>query len=115
MTATLEIKPDAIKDEISLLLEKFRNTSGWKSDKVNQLKSIIELLEKTGYERFILKEHRYAIGKVGNSFCYLISDKRRGLFSKFRSKSVRVICIASGRFDRTVMVKAIDSEGTQID
>lgn len=108
MTNSLEIIPDEIKDEISLLLEKFRNTSGWKLDKVNQLKHIVELLEKTGFEKFILKEHRYNAGKVGNAYCYQVSDKRRGLFAKFRGKSVRVICIGSGKFDRTVMVKEIE-------
>jgi hypothetical protein len=55
----------------------------------------------------VLKEHRYKVGKVGNSFIFEISDKRRGLFAPFRGTSVRVICVASGRFDRTVMVKTI--------
>jgi hypothetical protein len=47
------------------------------------------------------------VGKVGNSFIFEIADKRRGLFAPFRGKSVRVICVGSGRFDRTVMVKPI--------
>lgn len=107
MTTTLEIKPDEIKDDISELLEKFKNTSGWKSDKINQLKKIVELLEKRGFEKFILKEHRYGVGKVGNAYCYQVTDKRRGLFAKYRGKSVRVICTESGRYDRTAMVKEI--------
>jgi hypothetical protein len=107
MTTTLDINLDETKDEISFLLEKFRSTSGWTSDKVSQLKNLIQLLEQLGYEKFFLKENRYHVGKVGSAYQYKVSDKRRGLFAKFRAKSVRVICIESGRFDRTVMVKEI--------
>ena len=115
MGTTLEIKTDELKDEIAILLKKFRNTPGWKTDKVNQLKNIVKILKNDGFEKFYLKEYRYHVGKVGNSYCYEITEKRRGLFAKFRGKSVRVICIESGRYDKTVMVKAIDCGDMKVD
>lgn len=108
MTYTLEVIPDECKDDIGHLLEKFRNTTGWKSDKLSQLKNIIQILKESGYEKLFLKEWRYNVGKVGNSYLYKVSEKRRGLFKKYRGKLVRVICIESGRFDRTVMIKAMN-------
>lgn len=107
MTDTIKIIEDNTKDDLSKLLTEFNLLSRWNSEKQNLLKELISLLEKQNYKMLILKEHRYKVGKVGNSFIYEISDKRRGLFTLFRGKSVRIICVGSGRFDRTVMVKEI--------
>lgn len=107
MTITLNINPDTLQDEVGKTLLRLNSLTNWNSEKQNLLKDLICLLEKNKYKKLILKEHRYQVGKVGNSFIYEISMTRRGLFSPFRGKSVRVICVASGRFDRTVMVRPI--------
>lgn len=108
MANSLEIFPDTTEDEITADLIRLNSMTSWNSEKTNHLKSIIGLLKNNGYEQLFLKENRYHVGRVGNAYCYKISDKRRGLFAKFRGKTVRVICVASGRFDRTVMVKPIE-------
>jgi hypothetical protein len=107
MTGTIKIIEDNTNDDLSKLLSDFNLLTHWNLQKQNFLKELISHLESSNYKLLILKEHRYKVGKVGNSFIYEISDKRRGLFAPFRGKSVRVICVASGRFDRTVMVKPI--------
>lgn len=107
MKNTLNAIPDNIQDEITKMLTKLNGIPNWTSEKQQILKDLMTSLEKIHYKQLILKEHRYQVGKVGNSFIFEISDNRRGLFAPFRGKSVRVICVASGRFDRTVMVKSI--------
>jgi hypothetical protein len=107
MANTLNAIPDNVQDEISKILFQLKRIPSWTSEKQHILKDLISFLEKSHYKQIILKEHRYGVGKVGNSFIFEISPNRRGHFSPFRGKSVRVICVASGRFDRTVMVKAI--------
>ena len=107
MTDTIKIIADNTNDELSKLLSGFNLLTHWNSEKQTFLKELISLLEKQNYKMLVLKEHRYKVGKVGNSFIYEITVKRRGLFAPFRGKSVRVICVGSGRFDRTVMVKKI--------
>jgi hypothetical protein len=107
MSETIKIKADTENDAISKLITKLNTHSNWTSEKQLILKELVKLLENLNFIRLILKEHRYKVGKVGNSFIFEISGKRRGLFAPFRGKSVRVICVGSGRFDRTVMVKPI--------
>ncbi len=107
MTKSIKIIEDNTNDELSKLLIEFNSLTHWNSKKQTFLKEFISLLEKKNYKMLVLKEHRYKVGKVGNSFIFEISDKRRGLFSPYRGKFVRVICIRSGKFDRTVMVKSI--------
>jgi hypothetical protein len=108
MTETLKIIEDKTNDGVSKLIAKLNNVPNWTSEKQLLLKELVKLLENLNFKMLILKEHRYKVGKVGNTFIYEVSDKRRGLFTPFRGKSVRVICVASGRFDRTVMVKQIE-------
>lgn len=107
MTNTLNAIPDNIQDEITKTLTQLNSIPSWTSEKQQILKDLITSLEKIHYKQLTLKEHRYQVGKVGNSFIFEIADSRRGLFAPFRGKSVRVICVGSGRFDRTVMVKPI--------
>lgn len=107
MTETLKVIEDMTNDEAGKLIIKLHKVSNWTSEKQLLLKELISHLENQNYKMLVLKEHRYKVGRVGNSFIYEVSDNRRGLFSSFRGKSVRVICVASGRFDRTVMVKTI--------
>jgi hypothetical protein len=108
MTNTINAIPDNIQDEITKILTKLNNITSWTTEKQHILKGLIASLEKSQYKQLILKEHRYKVGKVGNSFIYQVSENRRGLFAPFRGKSIRVICVTSGRFDRTVMVKEIN-------
>jgi hypothetical protein len=107
MTESIKITADTFTDEISKLLFRLNKLPTWNLEKQTLLKELMGFLEQSKYRMLVLKEHRYKVGKVGNSFIYEISEKRRGLFSPYRAKSVRVICVASGRFDRTVMVKEI--------
>ena len=108
MSTTLDILVDTIDDEISEEIRRLNALTKWTSEKWKLLESLISRLESLQYQQFVLKEHRYKAGVIGNSFIYKVSEKRRGLFAPYRGKSVRVICVASGRFDRTVMVKPID-------
>jgi len=110
MTNTINAIPDNIQDEITKILTKLNSIASWTYEKQHILKELITSLEKSHYKQLILKEHRYQVGKVGNSFVYEIAENRRGLFAPFGGKSVRVICIGSGRFDRAVMVKPISLE-----
>lgn len=107
MTETIKSIADKTNDEVSKLITKLNKVSNWTSEKQLLLKELVKLLENLDFKILILKEHRYKVGKVGNSWIYEISGNRRGLLAPFRGKLVRVICVASSRFDRTVMVKTI--------
>ena len=94
--------PDTIKDDVSLLIEKLNDRKKWNDESKERLAKLLKLLDRKGYILFSGSPYRYHLYQVGNSCLYDIPMNRRGHLSVFRGKRVRIVCVSSGRYSRTL-------------
>jgi hypothetical protein len=102
--------PDNVKDDISILIEKLNDRKHWNDEAKEKLFKLMKLLEKKGYIFFSGSPYRYHLYQVGNSCLYDIPMNRRGHLSIFRGKRVRIVCVSSGRYSRTLSAGVINEK-----
>ena len=100
--------PDTVKDDVSMLIEKLNDRKHWNEESKEKLAKLMKLLEKKGYIFFSGSPYRYHLYQVGNSCLYDIPMNRRGHLSIFRGKRVRIICVSSGRYSRTLSAGVVN-------
>ena len=94
--------PDTVNDSISILIEKLNDRKNWNDETKEKLANLLKLLKKQGYIFFSGSPYRYHLYQIGNSCLYDIPMNRRGHLSVFRGKKVRIVCVSSGRYSRTL-------------
>ncbi len=94
---------DPKTDDIGLLLNQILEIPTYTKTKKELHKNLIETLEKRGYVTFPGHTSRYHLSRIGESCLYNVSANRKGYLEKFRGKQIRMICVHSGRFYRTLM------------
>ena len=94
--------PDTVKDSISILIEKLNDRKNWNDETKEKLANLLKLLKKQGYIFFSGSPYRYHLHQIGNSCLYDIPMNRRGHLSVFRGKRIRIVCVSSGRYRRTL-------------
>jgi hypothetical protein len=102
--------PDVVKDDVSMLIEKLNDRKNWNDESKEKLAKLIKLLEKKRYIFFSGSPYRYHLYQVGNSCLYDIPMNRRGHLSIFRGKRVRIVCVSSGRYSRTLAAGAVNEK-----
>lgn len=98
---------DTIKDDISSLIKAMSDIPSWVKEKHKLHQDLISLLKKKKYMRFVGHTRSYHLMRIGDSCLYQVPLNRRGKLSVFRGKLIRVICISSGRYDRTLMAGVV--------
>jgi len=94
---------DTINDEISPFLRQLNKRKKWNNESKENLKILIQILERKKYKFFIGHPSRYHLTKIGDSCLYDVPTYRKGVLAEFRGKRIRLICISSGRYDRHLM------------
>jgi len=94
---------DTINDEISPFLRQLNKRKKWNNESKENLKILIQILERKKYKSFIGHPSRYHLTKIGDSCLYDVPTYRKGVLAEFRGKRIRLICISSGRYDRHLM------------
>jgi hypothetical protein len=94
---------DLCTDEAGQLMKSMHEIPTWTKDKRNIFKRLIELLEKNEHIFFRGHPDKYHLSVIGSSCFYNIPLNRRGHLSVYRGKLVRLVCVASGRYDREYM------------
>jgi hypothetical protein len=98
------IKEDLIEDpctdEAGQLINEMHNIQTWTNDKRAIFNSLIELLEKNEHIYFRGHPDKYHLSVIGSSCFYNVPLNRRGHLSVYRGKLIRLVCVASGRYDR---------------
>jgi len=94
---------DDFKDDIRPLLRRLNQRTNWNAISKENLRLLIEALEKKNYITFVGHTNRYHLRNVGESCLYDIPTNRRGALEVFRVKRVRIVCVRSGRYDRVLM------------
>ena len=97
------VRPDPLNDDIGDLLLKINKRKTWTGEIESYRNDLIKLLKKKRYVYFRGHPYRYGLMTIGSSYIYDVPKNKRGHLSKFRGKSVRILVIDSGRFDRGLM------------
>ncbi len=90
-----------LDDELDGLISKMLSMSSWTRQKFDVLDSIKDRISKARYKYFYGRPHYYfGIKQVGQETVMRVPPGRRGFLKRFRNKTIRLICIGSGRFER---------------
>jgi hypothetical protein len=98
-----DTRPDPLTDDVGALLRKLNARAGWTQEAVDLLDELLALLKRKKYYRFDGHPSRYHLQGIGESYVYDVPMTQRGHLERFRGKTVRVVCVSSGRFDRSLM------------
>ena len=104
MFLAADIQEDDHQDEVGELVKAIKQIPTGTNEKRALVAELQSLAANHGYVTFSAGNHRWHVGKVGESYLYRVPENKLGHLSQFRGKLVRVVCIASGtRWIRTYM------------
>lgn len=98
---------DNHQDEILSLLKILAKRKSWNSESNEILTKIKDLLKKNNYKEFSGRPNRYHLSRLGDSCLYDVPMYKKGFLKEFRGERIRIVCIASKRFNRTYLTKSI--------
>jgi hypothetical protein len=101
---------DKLTDTIGVLAKKIRTSQSRNlvySDLRNQLDKAIKTSK---YLVFTANVTNYGTWSVGESKLLYVPEGRRGALSIFQDKTIRLVCIGSGRFTRLLAAAAVKLE-----
>jgi hypothetical protein len=101
--------PDRADDLIGGKLARIQELDRWTGEKHRLVLELNELLPRYGYVAFWAHAHRYHLHRVGQSCRYQVPPRRRGKLEPFRGQTVRIACVASGKYQVLLMAGAIGS------
>jgi len=101
---------DKLTDTIGVLAKKIR-TSKSRNLVYLDLRSQLDRAIKTSkYLVFTANVTNYGTWSVGQSKLFYVPENRRGALSIFQNKTIRLVCIGSGRFTRILAAAAVKLE-----
>lgn len=98
-----EILPDTYQDLIGAKIRKIQRIDGWKG-KEKLRDALVKLVQFHQYKLLEVKKADYSLHLVGQSYQYVVPEKKNGLLKPFRGKKVRLVCLYNGRFSVTIGV-----------
>lgn len=99
---TDQIKDPCLDEAGQLMVEMLRIPT-WTKAKRALHTELITLLEINKHTCFVGHVDKYHLSIVGESCLYNVPKNRRGHLSIFRGKLIRLVCIGSGRYARTLL------------
>lgn len=103
-----DVSPDNFDGVIGANLARMREIEGWTAEKRQLRRDLEAITPWFGYAGWTVDPRDYLVQRVGESFLYNVPLNKRGNFSVFRGKRVRVICLGSGAFTRWVRVGPVN-------
>ena len=91
---------DLCIDKAGELMNAMHQIPSWTKAKQAIYDELVALLEKQKYIYFRGHFDKYHLSVIGSSCFYNVPDNRRGHLSIFRGKTIRLVCLGSGRYDR---------------
>lgn len=91
---------DPCTDEAGQLMHAMHKIPTWTKAKRAIHISLIGLLETQKHIYFRGHLDKYHLGVIGSSCFYNVPDNRRGHLSIYRGKTIRLVCLGTGRHDR---------------
>lgn len=94
---------DPCRDEAGQLMVEMGKIPTWTKAKRTLHNKLIEFLAKKKHTCFVGHVDKYHLSIVGESCLYNVPQNRRGHLSIFRGKLIRLVCIGSGRYARSLL------------
>ena len=99
-----DTREDNHRDEVGQIVKAIQQIPTVTNEKRALIAELQNVATNYGYVTFSAGNHRWHVGRVGESYLYQVPENKLGHLGKFRSKLVRIVCIASGtRWIRTYM------------
>ena len=83
-------------DEVGRLIKAIQQIPTVTNEKRALIAELQNVAANRGYISFVAGNHRWHVGKVGESYLYQVPENKLGHLAQFRGKLVRVVCIGSG-------------------
>jgi hypothetical protein len=91
---------DLGNDAAGQLMKEMHKIPTWTKAKRALYNSLVELLESQKHIYFRGHVDKYHLSVIGDSCFYNVPDSRRGHLSIYRGKTIRIICLGTGQYDR---------------
>lgn len=91
---------DLCFDEAGQLMNALHQIPTWTKAKRAIYDELVALLESQEHIYFRGHIDKYHLSVIGSSCFYNIPENRRGHLSIYRGKTIRLVCLGSGQYDR---------------
>jgi len=98
-----DILPDTYQDLIGAKIRRIQRIDGWVGKKKLR-DALVKLVQFHQYQLLEVRTANYRLHKVGQSYQYVVPEKKNGLLKPFRGSRVRLVCLYNGRFSVTIGV-----------
>jgi len=99
-----DTREDNHRDEVGQIVKAIQQIPTVTNEKRALIAELQNVATNYGYVTFSAGNHRWHVGRVGESYLYQVPENKLGHLAQFRGKVVRVVCIGSGtRWIRTYM------------
>jgi hypothetical protein len=102
-----DVIEDPSNDDIGQLMNVIRQMPTWTKVKQGLFDDLVELLKKKKYIQFEGDFREYHLTRVGESCLFNVPINRRGHLSIFRGKTIRLVCVSSGKYAARSLMAAI--------
>ena len=99
-----DTREDDYRGEVGQIVKAIQQIPTVTNEKRALIAELHNVAANHGYITFSAGNHRWYVGRVGESYLYQVPENKIGHLTQFRGKMVRVVCIGSGtRWIRTYM------------
>jgi hypothetical protein len=102
--------PDTLTDTIGNVGRALFSQPHFNSESIRLRAELIKSLSKKRYVGFTANVTNYGTWRVGEAMLYFVPKDRRGALSIYREKTIRLICVGSGRFTRELSAGVITAD-----
>jgi hypothetical protein len=102
--------PDTLNDAIGQLGRAICAEPYFNSEAYRLKAELIKCLSAQGYTSFTANVTNYGVWSVGAARLYFVPKDRRGALSVYREKTIRLICVGSGRYTRELSAGLISAD-----
>jgi len=99
--------PDTYLDEVGTAIRRLKKQPHRSTEWIRHRELLETLLSQKRYHRFRGSPYRYHLQRIGDSCLFRVPANRRGHLARFRGKTIRLVCVSSGRFHRDYMAGTI--------
>jgi hypothetical protein len=91
-----DTREDNHRDEVGQIVKAIQQIPTVTNEKRALIAELQNVATNHGYITFSAGNHRWHVGRVGESYLYQVPENKLGHLAQFRGEEVRVVCIGSG-------------------
>ena len=104
-----DTREDNHRDEVGQIVKAIQQIPTVTNEKRALIAELQNVAANHGYITFSAGNHRWHIGRIGESYFYRVPENKTGYLKPFAGQVVRVICVGSGtRWIRSYLAGVAD-------